>query len=112
MWTSAHGFHHYRLSEIRLWRLCWLILVLTCAGCLLGAVIWYFYNVFSSAVYSRILTETPTSLRWPTTIVCEKQVRRRRRLCWMVTASQSFHYSQNKTMIAKAVKAEGGAAAN
>ena len=45
-----------------------------------GCIAWYFYNVFSTAVYTRVTTENPSSMSWPTTVVCERQAFRRSKI--------------------------------
>ncbi len=74
MWTSAHGFHHYTLSNKKAWRLVWAIILFILVVSLVCCIIYYFYYVFSTAVYSRISIESPVIRKWPRTIVCEKQV--------------------------------------
>jgi hypothetical protein len=39
-----------------------------------ACIAYYFYFVFAFAVYSRITEEAPSSMLWPTTIVCDRQV--------------------------------------
>ena len=73
LWTSAHGFHHYTLSNRKGWRCIWAFLLLVLVISLISCVIFYFYHVFSTAVYSRVIIESPNQRVWPTTIICEKQ---------------------------------------
>lgn len=73
LWTSAHGFHHYTLSHKRGWKIVWAVILLILTLSLVACIIYYFYHVFSTAVYSRVLIESPESRDWPTTIICEKQ---------------------------------------
>ena len=73
LWTSAHGFHHYTLSNRKGWRCIWAFLLLVLVISLISCVIYYFYHVFSTAVYSRVIMESPNQRVWPTTIICEKQ---------------------------------------
>ena len=73
LWTSAHGFHHYTLSNRKGWRCIWAFLLLVLVISLVSCVIYYFYHVFSTAVYSRVIIESPNQRVWPTTIICEKQ---------------------------------------
>ena len=72
MWTSAHGFHHYTLSHRRGWRLLWAFILTVLVAALIICIVYYFYYVFSTAVYSRILSESPNERDWPVTIICEK----------------------------------------
>ena len=73
LWTSAHGFHHYTLSNRKGWRCIWAFLLFVLVISLMSCVIYYFYYVFSTAVYSRVSIESPNQRLWPTTIICEKQ---------------------------------------
>lgn len=73
MWTSAHGFHHYTLSNRKGWRLIWAFILFILVVALVACIAYYFYYVFSTAVYSRFILESPDQRSWPTTIICEKQ---------------------------------------
>lgn len=73
LWTSAHGFHHYTLSNRRGWKCCWAFILFVLVVSLLACIAYYFYYVFSTAVYSRIILESPENRDWPTTIICERQ---------------------------------------
>ena len=70
LWTSAHGFHHYTLSHKKGWRCIWAAILFTLVSTLVGCIVYYFYYVFSTAIYSRIIIESPSQRQWPTTIVC------------------------------------------
>jgi hypothetical protein len=74
LWTSAHGFHHVELTKSYSWRTFWTIVVLICSVALLACVVYYFYYVFAMGIYSRFLLESPPSVPWPTTIICDRQV--------------------------------------
>ena len=74
LWTSAHGFHHLSLTQSKGWKCFWGLLLLILCLSLIGCIAFYFYFVFSSAIYSRFLLDSPTSMNWPTTIVCDRQV--------------------------------------
>ena len=74
LWTSAHGFHHIDLTRSSGWRIFWVIFIILSSLALVGCIIYYFYYVFAFGIYSRFLLESPTSLQWPTTIICDRQV--------------------------------------
>ena len=74
LWTSAHGFHHISLTTSTFWKVFWVILVAICTGCLIGCVIYYFYYIFSTAVYTRVTMENPSVRPWPVMVLCERQV--------------------------------------
>ncbi len=42
---------------------------------LISCTIYYFYYVFSFGVYSKFILESPPTFKWPTTIICDRQVR-------------------------------------
>ena len=75
LWTSAHGFHHLELTRHSSWKAFWNIVLLICSIALIACIIYYFYYVFALGVYSRFLLETPSTLQWPVTVVCDRQVR-------------------------------------
>ena len=74
LWTSAHGFHHLELTRSSTWKAFWTIVLIICSIALIACIIYYFYYVFALGVYSRFLLETPSSMPWPTTVVCDRQV--------------------------------------
>ncbi len=53
LWTSAHGFHHLSLTQSKGWKCFWGFILLVLSLSLIGCIIFYFYFVFSSAIYSR-----------------------------------------------------------
>ena len=73
LWTSAHGFHHFTLSNRKGWKCVWAFILLMLIISLVCCIIYYFYHVFSTAVYSRVTIEAPDKRNWPVTIICEKQ---------------------------------------
>ena len=75
LWTSAHGFHHIVLTRSPGWRLFWVIFIIVSSLALVGCIVYYFYYVFAFAIYSRFLLEAPQSIAWPTTLICDRQVR-------------------------------------
>merc|ERR1712032_713266 len=72
LWTSAHGFSHFRLSESKNWRRFWGVVIILAIIGLLSTFIFYSYQTFSSAVYSQIEIE-PLGGFWPRAIFCDRQ---------------------------------------
>ena len=46
LWTSAHGFHHFSLTNRSGWRYFWLALVAVATLGLIACIAYYFYYVF------------------------------------------------------------------
>ena len=61
LWTSAHGFHHFTLSNRKGWKCIWAFILLVLVISLVCCITYYFYYVFSTAVYSRVTIESPSS---------------------------------------------------
>jgi hypothetical protein len=74
LWTSAHGFHHLTLTQSKAWRIFWLVILIILGISLISCIIYYFYYVFTFGVYSKFILESPKSITWPTTIICDRQV--------------------------------------
>jgi hypothetical protein len=75
LWTSAHGFHHLSLTQSKGWKCFWGFILFVLIISVVACIIYYFYFVFSFAIYSRFLLDSPASMNWPTTIICDRQVR-------------------------------------
>ena len=72
IWTSAHGFSHFRLSETPVWRKVWGVVVTLCILALIVSAVLYAYQTFSSAVFSQVTMAAVTG-SWPRTVVCDSQ---------------------------------------
>ena len=72
IWSSAHGLSHFRLTETAAWRKVWGAVLTLCLLALLGSVIIFSYQTFSSAVTSQV-TMSPVTGPWPRTVVCDSQ---------------------------------------
>ena len=70
----AHGFHHLDLTHHPSWKTFWTFLLIISGLALVICIVYYFYYIFALGVYSRFLLVSPTSLPWPTTILCDRQV--------------------------------------
>ena len=53
LWTSAHGFHHLSLTQSKGWRIFWGFIIFVLCISAIACIIYYFYFVFSFAIYSR-----------------------------------------------------------
>ena len=74
LWSSAHGFVHLSLTQSKGWRIFWMVILIILGISLISCIIYYFYYVFSFAVYSKFILESPPTFKWPTTIICDRQV--------------------------------------
>ena len=62
---------------------------------LICCIVYYFYHVFSTAIYSRIIIESPSQRVWPTTIVCEKQAFTFSKIAKVRVSLRRFHGHHN-----------------
>ena len=74
LWTSAHGFIHISLTQLKQWRIFWIILLTVLTVLLVSCVIGHFYVVFTFGVHSRVTLESSAKMFWPTIIICDRQV--------------------------------------
>ena len=72
IWTSAHGFSHFRLSETSVWRKVWGAVLTLCILALIVSAVIFSYQTFTSAVFSEV-TMSPVRGPWPRTVVCDSQ---------------------------------------
>ena len=59
LWTSAHGFHHLSLSNRRVWKILWALVLILVVGGLVAVLVYYFVHVFTHAKYSVVTLESP-----------------------------------------------------
>ena len=59
LWTSAHGFHHLSLSNRKVWKILWALVLILVIGGLIAVLVYYFVHVFTFAKYSVVTLESP-----------------------------------------------------